>query len=254
MRLLFPLVMFAALAAPAFAHPSNPELKAQYQRGDYLGAASAAEASASADDLAFAARAVLAHCMTRDGEPEPALVERARKDADAALKLSPAHEEAKLQLAIALSLKSRSMDLLDAWDAGYGTRGRELAEDVLARDPDNFYAHGFLAVWNVEVRRRGGAIGASFMGAGVTEGRRHYEMAARLAPADIGVHWQWARALAALDARRNSAEALAALDKALAAQPQDHVQEVMQARAERLAEALRAGDRRAAQILARTLL
>lgn len=251
--MLLASLFLAALAAPALAHPHDRELRAQYQRGDYLAAAAAAEAAASADDLAFAARAVLAHIMTHDADPDPQLVDRARRDAEGALALDAVHAEAKLQLAIALSLQSRAMDALDAWNAGLGERGRKLAGEVLAADPSNVYAHGFLAVWNVEVRRRGGSIGATFMGASVGEGRRHYAEAARLSPDDIGVHWQWARALAALDARRYSAEVRAALDKALAAQVDDHVEEVMQARARRLSEALASGARTAQQ-LARSLL
>ncbi len=248
------LVSLALIAAPVCAHQTSAPVMALYAQGDYLAAAHAAETSAGADDLAFAARALLAACMTRDEEPDASLVDRAERDAEAALKIEPNHEEGQLQLAIALSLKSRRMDVLDAWSAGYGDRGRDLAEQVLKQDPSNFYAHGFLAVWNVEVRRRGGTIGAAFMGASVSEGRKHYVEAARLAPGDIGVHWQWARALAALDVKRYGAEALAALDKANAATPKDHVEQVMQTRALKLAAALRGTDRVAAQALARTLL
>jgi tetratricopeptide (TPR) repeat protein len=237
----------------AAAEPSPPELGAMFASGEYLAAAQQAEAASSADNLAFAARSLLAQCMTGDREPEIGMVERAAADARRALALDPMHEEGRLQLAIALSLKSRSMTLMDAWYAGYGEEGRKLAEEVLAMDPGNFYAHGFLAVWNIEVRRRGGVLGASLLSASVEAGRKHYAIAAHLAPDDAGVHWQFARALAALDAVRYGDEAAAILDRAVAASSQDHVQIVMKTRAGRLAEALR-GDRKAAQVLARTLL
>jgi tetratricopeptide (TPR) repeat protein len=216
-------------------------------------AARQAEQAAGADDLAFAARALLAYCMTGTKDPEAAIVERASRDAEAALKIDPAHEEGRLQLAIALSLKSRSMDVLDAWSAGYGDKGRKLANDVLKADPRNFYAHGFLAVWNVEVRRRGGALGAAFMGASVKQARNHYEKAAQLAPDDVGIHWQYGRALAALDVREYGAEATRALERAAAATAGDHVERVMQGRAVELLRAIN-GDRKVAQQLARELL
>lgn len=255
-RLLGPLAKIAAavmLAAPAFAHPTSPDLAARFSRGEYLEAARLAEQAAGADDLAFAARSLLAQCMTGTEEPDSGLVERASRDAEAALKIDPAHEEGRLQLAIALSLKSRALDVLEAWNKGYGDKGRKLANEVLKADPENYYAHGFLAVWNVEVRRRGGSIGAGIMGASVKAGRAHYARAMELAPDDVGIHWQYGRALAALDAKQYGEEALRAVERALAANADDHVEKVMQERARELAEALK-GDRKAAQALARKML
>jgi len=238
---------------PAFPHPTSAVLAERYMHGDYLEAAALAEAAAGADDLAFAARALLAHCITGSGALDVRLVERAVRDAEAALRLDPAHGEARLQLAIALSLKSRDMDVMTAWSAGYGQKGKTLAEEVLEADPANFYAHGFLAVWNLEVARRGGGVGAWILGASAESGRRHYERARALAPDDVGVHWQYARALAALDLKGNMDEVKAALSRALSAAASDHVELVMQARAQQLSDAL-AVDRDAAQRLAQAML
>jgi hypothetical protein len=251
--LLAKLVVVGLLAAPALAHPTSADLAAKFSRGDYLEAARQAEASADADDLAFAARALLAYCMTGASEPDITIVDRASKDAEAALKLDPGHEEGQLQLAIALSLKSRSMDVLDAWSKGYGERGKKLALEVLKADPDNYYAQGFMAVWNVEVRRRGGPVGAGIMGASVKAGRGYYEKARALAPDDVGIHWQYGRALAALDPKAYGKEAAEVLGRALAAGAGDHVERVMQERAAKLAEVLK-GDPKAAQKTARALL
>ncbi|HEX5007232.1 MAG TPA: hypothetical protein VFV70_08980 [Hyphomonadaceae bacterium] len=249
-RLLIAAMMLAAGQASA---QSSPELAEMYARGNYMAVASVAEASAGADDLAFAARALLAHCMTGTEEPDPTILDRASNDAEAALRINPVHDEGRLQLAIALSLKSRSMDVMDAWNAGYGEKGRRLATDVLKSAPTNYYAHGFLAVWNVEVRRRGGSLGAAFMGASLKEARRHYEEAIRLAPDNIGIHWAYGRALIALNAKDYSREAGKALSRAIDAPAGDHVEHVMQDRARTLAELLKT-DRKAAQTLARKTL
>jgi len=251
--MLAAFVTLAPFALPALAHPTSDELAAKFARGEYMAAAAAAEAAAGADDLAFAARSLLAHCMTGPERLDTAILERARKDAEAALKLDPGHEEGQLQLAIALSLKSRDMDAMAAWNAGYGEKGKKLAEKVLKADPRNQYAHGFLAVWNLEVQRRGGGMGAWMMGASMDAARRHYESARALAPDDVGIHWQYARALAALDLKGRWKDVREALDRAIAAAASDHVEQVMQARARKLVDAM-ATNRDAAQALARSLL
>ncbi|MDP3494846.1 MAG: hypothetical protein Q8R82_17175 [Hyphomonadaceae bacterium] len=243
----------AMLAPLASAHPTSVELAAKFARGEYMAAASEAEAAASADDLAFAARSLLAYCMTGTQEPDAAIIERASRDAEAALKIKPDHEEGQLQLAIALSLKSRRMDAMTAWNAGYGEKGRKLAEKVLKADPSNYYAYGFLAVWNVEVERRGGGFGAWVMGASLDKARSNYQAATRLAPDDVGIHWQYARALAALDAKAYAAEVNLALNRALSATANDHVERVMQTRAAVLANVLK-GDKTAARKLAEVML
>jgi cytochrome c-type biogenesis protein CcmH/NrfG len=248
------LIVAAVLATGRVsAQSASIELADKYARGEYLEVAEAAEAAAGADDLAFAARALLAHCITGAEEPDAAVIDRAWKDAEAALELDPGHEEGQLQLAIALSLKSRGMDALDAWNKGYGDKGRTLATDVLKSDPANYYAHGFLAVWNVEVRRRGGTLGATFMGASLKDGRKHYAEAVRLAPDDVGIHWQYGRALVALNVKEYGEEAARALDRAVSSLASDHVEQVMQERARKLSEVLK-NDVKAAQRLARKML
>ncbi|MFN3836016.1 MAG: hypothetical protein ACK4NO_08960, partial [Glycocaulis sp.] len=180
---------------------------------------------------AFRARALLAKAMFGSGEPSRAVLDEARAAAEAALALEPGHLEGRLQKAIALSLILRPMSLGEARRTGYGELSKSLAEGVLAEDPANHYAHGFLAVWNVEVVRRGGRLGAMVMGASVRSAEAHYAEAVRLAPEDIGLRWQWARALAALDARKYRAEIDAELTAAAAFAPVTDMDRVMQDRA-----------------------
>lgn len=242
-----------SLAALQVASAHSPALDARFASGAFLEAAGLAEAEATADDYAFAARAILAHCFIGDGEPDPALLDRARKNAEAALAMAPSHSEGRLQLAIALSLKSRYMDTMAAMNAGYGETGKKLATEVLNAEPANYYAHGFLAVWHVEVRRRGGMVGAGIMGASLDAARDHYQTAIRLAPDDVGLHWQYARALAAFDARKYRVEIAEVLARAASANAGDRIEQVMQARAVRLSEAMAQGHK-AAQKLAQDLL
>jgi hypothetical protein len=101
--------------------------------------------------------------------------------------------------------------------------------------------------------RRGGGMGAWVMGASAEASRKHYDKARMLAPDDVGIHWQYARALAAFDLNGRSEEVKAALGRALAAVASDHVERVMQARARSLSKTL-ALSRETAQRLAQSLL
>ena len=161
--------------------------------------------------------------------------------------------QARLQRAIALSLILRPMTTREARKTGWAEEARDLARSVLADEPANVYAHGFLSVWNVEVVNRGGRIGALIMGAGVSDGRDHYEAAIAAMPDDASVHWQWARALAALNARKYRADVLAALDAALACPVESELERTMQARAALLKTEMLQDPRRAGELAARML-
>lgn len=248
------------LSAPATGQaPVAPGLTAQnlqaaFAQGRFAEVAREAQRLDSADARALAARALLAEAMCGEGEPSPELIAHAEREARAALALQPDHVEGRLQLAIALSLKVRPLSNREAWRSGEGEVARDLAEAVLADDPGNPYAHGLLAIWHVEVVRRGGRFGAGLMGASIDRGFAHYRQAVMLAPGDASIHWQMARALAAHDPKRYQDDIRAALDAALAAPCDDALETVMAARAELLRDAFETGGRKHAARVARTLL
>jgi tetratricopeptide (TPR) repeat protein len=224
--------------------------EAAFVRGEYDAALTALAETETADAFALCARALLAEAMSGPADPPEDLLFKALDEANAALMVDPAHAEGRLQRAIALSLIIRPMSTREARKTGWAEEARDLARDVLEDEPGNVYAHGFLSVWNVEVVNRGGRIGAMIMGAGVSDGRDHYEAAIAAAPDDASVHWQWARALAALNARKYHDEVLAALDAALAAAVDSELERVMQARAAMLKAEMLRDDRRAQEIAA----
>ena len=251
MRWLIAMIIFVSPVAMA---DDETHLIA-FTEGRYDDAASVADLSSTPDSLAFAARSRLAEAMSAsDFIPPAELISEAELLARTALEDDPQHIEARLQLAIALSLKTRPMSNRQAMRAGYGEEAKELVESVLEDDPSNTYAHGFLSVWHVEVRRRGGAIGASVMGASVKKARRHYQAAIAMSPDDASVHWQYARALAALNAKKFRAEIDTALDAAITSDTDSSLEGVMQARAEILQSSLNNQkrsdvERRAAEML-----
>lgn len=231
------MILTLLLIAPG-AFAQDAAQLAHYTEGNYELAASASGESQTADSLAFQARAVLAGGICSDIAPTDALLTRAENFAREALFLDPDHQEAKLQLAIALSLKARPLSNREALKFGYGEEAEHLAKKVLAQDPDNAYANGFMAVWHLEVVRRGGPIGSRLMGASVKKARKHYRNAAEISPGDAGIHWQYARALAALNPQKYRRDIDAALAAAQNAPVDNHVEAVMATRAGKLQEML----------------
>lgn len=226
-----------------------------FTEGRYEEAAILAEADATSDSLAFAARSLLAEAMSaEDFIPPPPLVEQAEQYARTALLLDPDHPEARLQLAIALSLLARPLTTSEAMRTGYGEESKSLALDVLSDDPMNVYANGFMAVWHVEVRRRGGAIGASILGASIKKARTHYARAITYRGDDASIHWQYARALAALNARKYKPEIELALQSAIDCETESDLERVMQSRARVLLTALGSDKHRTVQRLAEEML
>ncbi|MEX1252172.1 MAG: hypothetical protein WEA77_13375 [Hyphomonas sp.] len=230
--ILAALVVSGALSAFADVASAN----AAFRAGEYDLALQEIAGEKSADAHALRARAILAKVMCSGREPDLASLKDALAAAEGALKLEAGHGEGRLQKAIALSLLTRPMSLSEANKSGYGLKAKALAEGVLADDPENHYALGFLAVWHVEVHRRGGALGAAVMGASLKTARKYYAEAVRLAPEDAGLRWQWARALAGYDAKKYHAEIVAELEAALAIDPQTDLDRVMQERAAVLLE------------------
>ena len=225
-----------------------------FKTGEFEQAAELAQEAGDADALALAARSLLAMGMCGDTQPPEALLNEAEFLAREAVALNPSHIEGRLQLAIALSLKARPMTTREAMRAGHGEASRDLVVAVLEDDPDNAYAHGLMAVWNIEVVRRGGSFGSAMMGASVRKGLRHYRDAASLSPDDASIHWQVARALTALDARKYRDEIDAALAAAQATDKDDALEVVMAERAQILATALVEQDRRSVEALAADML
>lgn len=221
---LLSVVLLAGL--PVMADPAEDAFAA----GRFMEAASLAEAEGGADNLARAARCVLAEEVT-GGSLDRSALERAERLSRAALSQDPGHVEGRLQLAIALSLKSRLMSTSDVLKAGYGSEGRDLVRAVLEDEPANSYAHGFLAVWNIEVVRKGGALGAAWFGAGLDQARTHFEAALASDPQNPALCWQYARALAAEDYRKHHGEVFEALSCALETKAETELDRVMQQRA-----------------------
>ncbi len=214
------------LVAPAAAEPS-PAAQHSYESGDYLSAASSAEAEGSPAALVFAARSLMAACMTTPHRRDVgAWLDRAERASEAALRLDPNSVEARLQLAFTLGAKGRRASLAQAIAYNYAPRGRHLIQEAIARAPDDAEAHALLGAWHLEVLRRGGATGARFYGARLDTGIAEFERALALAPDDELIPIQYGIALLQLDPTRYRDRVLSLL-----AVPQDAAADAFEAHA-----------------------
>jgi hypothetical protein len=133
------------------------------------------------------------------------------------------------------------MSLSEARKSGYGEQSRDLAESILETDPDNAWAHGFLSVWHVEVRRMGGSIGGAIMGASLDSGEENFRSAMAEDHENILLAWQYARALAGFNAKKYRGEILEILDRLPSITARDALDATVRNRAAELADMLRQG-------------
>lgn len=245
------LCLTLILAAPARAEP--PEHARQlYAGGDYIAAADSAEAAATPQSLAFAARALMAACVSSPGaEDLDAWLARAEAAAHAALALDPEAAEPRLQWALALGMRGRRASLAEAVARNYAPRGRRLILEALAREPDNAWGHALLGAWNLEVLRRGGRAGAALYGARLDTGLAEFARARALAPGDPMIAIHAAISMLEYDPNAYAARASALLEEASHATPGDAFESHSLGAARRVAEALRDQGPMAARAIAR---
>jgi hypothetical protein len=236
---------------PATAEPPGGALHL-YIAGDFLAAASAAQAQPSASNQAFAARALMAACLTSDDRSQTeALLDRAEAAARDALRLDPNSVEGRLQLALAMGVRARQANIAEAIAHNYAPRGRRLILEALARDPGNPWAHELLGAWNLEVLRRGGSAGAAAYGARLSTGIAEFERARSLAPDEPMIALHYAVALIELDHDRYADQARQLLSVATSATPHDAFEAHALAQARELEAVLRRDGPQAADAEAR---
>jgi hypothetical protein len=220
---------------PAFAQSAREA----YDGGAFMEAAAIAEADGGADDLALAARALLAEAVTGDPVDLDGLLMRAEANARRALSRDAANTEARLQLAVAIGMKGRRATIAEAMQKKYANEGRALVRAAMRDAPHEAWAHALHGGWNIEVVRRGGPVGAAYFGASVAAGRAAFDHARNLAPDDPLIAYQYAVALLELDASRYSDDAIALLEAARVCRASDAFERRVQIRAGQVAMTLR---------------
>ncbi|WP_300376241.1 hypothetical protein [Henriciella sp.] len=244
-----PVAIFLLACLVTCLPASADRVEEAFDAGRFLEAAEAARTLGGPDNEARAARALLADVVV-SSTPAPERLDEAERLARKALEAEPRHIEARLQLAFALSLKSRWMSTSEALDRGYGGTARDLVTSVLEDDPDNVYGNGFMAVWNIEVMRRGGRLGAVWMGASMNKARSYYAHAIESGASSPSLHWQYARALATLNADKYRDDIMASLERAGEARAPTALDALMQTRARSFMDYMRTHSPREAEAAA----
>lgn len=237
--------MRIALSAALFlfssiARADSPDAAyAAYADGAYADAIKFATAAGAAADYALAARALNAVAYFEDERKAARrTADEAIGYAEKAIALDPGLPEAHLQAAIAMALKGARMSPVRAFFSGLAGKAREAVDAALALDAENPWALSTSAAWRIEVARRGGA---SLYGADPLKGHEEFMAARALAPDNLTIAYECALRLLADGRAEWRADALAALDAAIAASPQSKFEADLQGRARDFEAAIKAG-------------
>jgi hypothetical protein len=242
------LILIAALVSHAAASaraPSYEDALAHYNAGEFLEAAEAAHRLGSAEGLALAARARLAHAMTAVpvNERLPHL-QAAERDARAALEKDERIVGAHMQLVVALGQTARIKGVLWAQLNGVPQETRAHIRRALELDPKNPWALTATGAWNLEVVRNI-RFAARLFGASKAKGHEAFRAALNADPENLVPRYQYALTLLSFNRAdyRKTAERMLAEARAL--KPRDAYARIMQERCARLQSTLAQGDEKA---------
>lgn len=267
LRAFFALALALSASAPALACldaslqcdlPETPATAlSAYNAGNYLLAASIAEAAGTPGSLAFAARARNADAVTRDKGLCFECLVKAEATAQAAIRADrsqrPAMAQAFVQLAISIGLRGRLLDASEAQAEGLAEKGRAAIDRALELDPQNAWARASLGGWHLEIVRRGGPVLASVMyGASEREGLKNLRSTVAQNPANLLLSYHFALSILALDPDRFRAEAASALKSGETDSTANAMTAFTRKRADKLAELLKVGTPDEIETLVRT--
>jgi tetratricopeptide (TPR) repeat protein len=241
----FGLALAVALslhASDAFSAPIDARARADFTAGRWRQAANFASRLHDADNLAFAARALLASALlSASSNNRTADIVQARQFAEAALIVDPRHIEGRLQLATALGLQARLGSPTRAFAAGLPQRVRRLLNSVLRDAPNQAWTYALLGGWHLEGLRIGGKAAQTMLGADIAQGKAAFANAMRLEPTQAATPFYFAASLLALNPAGNAREARALLVQAQNAPVVDAFQGAVKTRAGLLIGALDSG-------------
>jgi tetratricopeptide (TPR) repeat protein len=212
---------FGPIMGPSIGHAGETDVLAEartmFDAGDYLPAAEKARNEGSAEGLALATQITCYYGRyLAPEEARMALFEGAMETAAKALELDPDSAFVRVQNAHALGRYSQQLGIVEALAEGMAGKVREQIDAALALDPENAAAHLLLANWHAAIINNSGFIGRMVYGAEEEEVFAHYAEAIRIAPADVQIRVEYARAMLELDAEEHAAAAREQLDTALA--------------------------------------
>lgn len=197
-------LLAGSLLLPADASAQSMEdARKAYAEGRFLEAADLAEALATSDGYALAAKSLAIHAYHLAAEEDrQGLYERAVQLGEQAVEADSANAEAYFQSAHAVGRYSQTLSGMTALRQGYGGRARDLLDATLARDSLYADAHVALGSWHADIVDRAGRMIARITyGANRGDATTHFERALQLAPESRLVMFEYALRLPLLKGR-----------------------------------------------------
>ena len=212
------LVAFAGLLsfADGASAQTMEEAKTAYAEGRFLEAADIAEALATSDGYALAAKslAIHGHYLATEEERQ-GFFERAMRLGEKAVQADSSNAEAYYQSAHALGRYSQTIGAITALRKGYGGKIRDLLEATLARDSLYAEAHLALGGWHADIVDRAGRLVARITyGAKRGDATTHFERAMELLPGSRLAMFEYALRLPALKGEEGEKRAMEMMLKA----------------------------------------
>jgi hypothetical protein len=226
-------------ASDAAASSIDSGAKSDFDAGRWRQAAETASRLHDGDNLAFAARSLLASALlSPSSRNRTSDIAQARQFAQAALIIDPRHIEGRLQLATALGLQARIGSPARAFAAGLPQRVRRLLDSVARDAPTQAWTYALLGGWHLEGLRIGGSAARAMLGVDLLTGKAAFARAMRLDSNEAATPFYFAASLLALNPSVNAAEARALLVRAQNAPLRDAFQGEVKSRASALVSAL----------------
>ena len=260
--MLFALSAFAAptcfaSAAVASDTQAKPTAEVAFHNGDFILAATIAEAKGTTSSLTFAARARIADAITRTESCLDCLL-KAQATAEAAIKQgigandNDALVQAYVQLAIAIGFHGRLLGRFEARSEGLAEKGRAAIDKALELDPKNPWARAALGGWHLEiVSRAGSLLAATLYGADEDQGLKNFREALASDPNNLLLQYQYALSILALDFDRFQDEARMALGTGYKDPNTDAITKFTRGRTDLLLAMMEHGEERAIKALVR---
>lgn len=243
-------ILIAALlmgvASPAFA-----DAAVSFRDGKWPAAVSQGRAEATPASLVLAGRALLvpAAYSTRDKAQALAMVTEAERDFDAALAKAPNSADALFQKAIAIGYRAKLTK-----SPGLGKDARKRFETLRAAHPELAVGWAAVAGWHAgAISALGNFMASTVLNAKPGEIEPGFAKAMKLDPTNPVHRTIYALTMMDLD-KGNAAKAAAALQGVSQMPAHDGYEALMRQQGAQLAAALKAGDAKAAQGLARRLM
>ena len=238
LRFLYFLAAAAGLATSVDAAP-DAEAFRFFEAGDGDAVIEVADRLGGAENAALAARALNARAYLEPDDSEARnIADRALEYAEAAMEADPALVEGRLQGAIALAQRGARMAPWRAFFLKIADRARDALDLALEMEPENAWALSSSAAWHLEVSRCGGE---GRFGSDPEFGHRQFLAARDADPDNLLIAYECALRLIAYDREEWRADAMAALQMATSATPENTFEAAVQSRAHRLRKAIESG-------------